>query len=322
MNIKDLTMKQMFSLATDAYKGISSDENYTAQERREGMNALLKEMAQDFRNNETKIYEIIEKIGTQELPQRIEDSIGRFTDAQPFGDGDKVEFILKNGKIKAVTVALGSTVKRQRVDNRKVPVETEAIQAKVYEHIKRVKAGLVDFVELTDDVLDAIEEVIYQKVFLAMTGAYATMPAANKHSDTTFTATEFDRILSTVKAYGNPVIFGTFAAVSTIPFDESDASKDDKRNQGYVGRYKGADVVAIANSFEDEENTIKTISDEYLFVVPAGKEKLVKLALEGGLNVRGEDGKDWTKNFEAMQEAGVAVLTVNNWGAYRNTSLA
>lgn len=63
--------------------------------------------------------------------------------------------------------------------------------------------------------------------------------------------------------------------------------------------------------------------DEYLFILPAGQEKIVKVALEGGLITRETSMQgDWTINFEAYQKAGVAVYSVNNIGIYKMTSLA
>lgn len=321
MDIKNITKQQKFALAMDAYKGVSTHKDYTAEERREGMRNLLMELSKDFRKNKIEIFEIIEKVAADELPKRINESLGKFVEVETFATGQTVEFNVKNGKIKAVTVALGSTTKRQRVDNRKVKVETEAIQAKVYEHSKRINAGLVDFVELMNDVMDAIEDAIYEKVHAALVGAYTTMPAANKHTAATMVEADLTRIINTVRAYGNPVIFATYAGAATIPFDESDASKDDKRNKGYVGRYKGCDVVVIENSFEDDDNAVASLDDSYIFVIPAGKEKLVKLGIEGSPEIRDENGKDWTQNFEAKVEAGVAVLTNNHFGIYNHSGI-
>ena len=145
--------------------------------------------------------------------------------------------------------------------------------------------------------------------------------SANKHEDSSLVEKELKKLINVVKAYGQPIICGTFLGISEIPFDDSDDSKDDKRNNGYVGKYLGCPVIALDNSFEDMDNTVSALDDAYLFIIPQGKERIVKVALEGGVNVRGNDGKDWTKNFEAMQQAGCVVLHNNNFAMYKNTSL-
>lgn len=318
---QDFTKKQVMTLATDAYRGISSDKKYSGDERREGMNRLLAELGKDFRRNKITIFEIIEQTMAQELPKRLNDSIGRFAEVKTFDDGETMKFVLKNGKIKAVTIALGSSSKRQRVDNRTVTIDVVAIQAKVYDTISRIRSGQADFVELMDDAMEAVEDELYKNVASAMKGAYGSMPTANVHTAATLEASEFDKLINIVKAYGSPVIYGTFRGLASLPVDNSDASKNDVREKGYVGKYKGVDVIEIANSFEDEENTIPVIDDQYIYVIPAGKDKLVKVGLEGSPYVQDKEGEDWTQNFTFMQQSGVAILTHNNFAIYKNSSL-
>jgi hypothetical protein len=119
---------------------------------------------------------------------------------------------------------------------------------------------------------------------------------------------------------------GSSLAVQQIPVSfptaPSEADKNDMRNKGFIGVYKGLPVVELPNSFEDTDNTTKVFDDQYLFIIPAGSEKIVKVALEGGLITRESQGQDWTSNFEAYQKVGTAVYFVNNIGMYKISSLA
>lgn len=214
------------------------------------------------------------------------------------------------------------TVNRQRRDKATILVETEPIQVKVYEELPRVRAGLVDFNELIDDALDAIEEEFYNRIYQTFTGTYANMPSANKDTDVSVVESKLDKLIQIVKSYGNPLIIGTSVGLSTLPEIVSDEASSDVYNQGYLGKYKGTPVVEMKNVVTDETNTKFQLEDRYIYIIPEGKDKIVKVAIEGEAYVRDQDGQDWTVNFETMVQNGTAVLQNNHFCVYDNSSLA
>lgn len=320
--LNKFTLKEAVGLVTDGYRNISTNEKYTAEERREGSRELLSELAKDYRGNKDQIFAIIEETLTEVLPERLDATIGRFADIKNFAENDTPRFHVRNGKIKAYTVAQGGTVVRQRRDKATILIETEATQVKVYEELPRVRAGLVDFNELIDDALDALEEEFYNKIYATFTGTYANMPAANKDTDITVVESKFDRLIAIVKSYGNPLIIGTSVGLSTLPEIVADQAYSDIYNQGYLGKYKGTPVVEMRNAVTDETNTEFQLEDRYIYIIPEGKDKIVKVAIEGDAYIRDQDGRDWTVNFEVMVQNGTAVLQNNHFCVYDNTSLA
>src|SRR5690606_24829407 len=117
---------------------------------------------------------------------------------------------------------------------------------------------------------------------------FGKLPAANKHESNSTDGDELKRIIATVKAYGgNANVICTPEFAATITPDTNfigDADKADMREQGYIGRFAGANVIVLPQSFEDESNTQKVFNPQYAFVVPTGgsaDEKIVKVALEG-----------------------------------------
>lgn len=172
-------------------------------------------------------------------------------------------------------------------------------------------------------VIESIMEAIMKKVYDTLIALYSKLPTANVHKSSNLELSELDKIVSVIKAYGQPVIMGTGLAISQIKLDTnaSEADKLDIRNKGYVGKYKGCPVVEILNSFEDEDNSVKTMSDKYLFILPSGQEKVIKVAMEGGLFLLDTVGKDRTVNFDGYQKVGVGTLAVNNVGMYQIESL-
>lgn len=324
--MEKLTRKEAFSLSVDAYYKKTSKTDYTADQRIEGLRNYLADLNKDYRANKNEIFQIIEDTVNEVLPVRVLESVKQFAEFRQFDNNTTVKFKVKNGKIKAVSVAIGGTVRRARVDKGWFTMQTEAVMAKVYEEYERVLSGQVDWNELINMVTDAINEAILIKVHQALVGVYDKLPTVNKHSAPTVDVAELDKIINVVKAYGQPVIMGTPVALGqlplTFPTNPSEVEKLEIRNKGYIGVYKGCACVELANSFVDGDNAVKMFDDKYLFIIPSGGEKIVKVAMEGGLVTREANGQDWTVNFEAYQKVGVGIQAVNNIGMYIVESLA
>lgn len=320
--LNKFTVEEAASLVTDGFRNKSTHAEYTAEERREGSKNLLKELAQDYRRNKIQIFEIIEKSLEEILPERIEGTIGRFAEIQQFKAGDRPTFRVMNGEIKVYNVALGGTVQRHRKASEFITIETEATQGRVYEELPRVRAGLVDFNELMNDLLDAIESALYDKIYSALIGAYDSLPAANKLSDSSIDEKKLDKLIQIVGSYGKPIILGTRMGLSELPKLDSDKAKDDVYDQGFIGKYKGVPVVELRNVVSDTTNENFALEDKHIYIIPEGKEKIVKVAIEDKAYVRDGDGQDWTVNFETLVQNGVAVLQTHHLAIYENTSLA
>jgi hypothetical protein len=324
--MEKLTRVEAFSLALDAYHKRSSKEEFSAEQRVEGLRNYLADLNKNYRANKDEIFQIVEDVVNEILPKKVLETVSQFAEFRTFDNNTQVRFRVKQThKIKAVEVAVGGSVERVRVDQGWITVGTEAVQCKVYEEYERVIGGLCDWNELINLVVDAINTAIMEKVYQALIGVYADLPTVNAHTSDVLEVAELDKIINVVKAYGAPIIMGSSLAVQQIPVSfptaPSEADKNDMRNKGFIGVYKGLPVVELPNSFEDTDNTVKVFDDQYLFVIPAGSEKIVKVALEGGLITRESQGQDWTSNFEAYQKVGTAVYFVNNIGMYKISSL-
>lgn len=316
------TIKDASRLVVDSYRNVSTDPKYTAEERREGARELLADLAQDYRRNKIQIFEIIEQSLAEILPERINNTIGKFAEIQQFKAGNKPTFKVSNGEIKVYNVSLGGTVQRHRKTHDFITIETEAIQGKVYEEMSRVRAGLVDFNELIDELLEKIEDALYDKIYAALIDTYGTLPDANKVSDTSIDEKELDRLIQIVGSYGNPIIMGTRMGLAELPEIKSDEADSDIYNRGIYGKYKGVQVMEIKNVVADTSNSKFKLEDRYIYIIPEGKEKIVKVAIEDKAYVRDSEGEDWTVNFETVVQNGVAVLQTHHIGIVDVTSLA
>lgn len=139
--MEKLTKKEVFSLSMDAYNRTSSNVEYTAEERGEGFQAYLQDLGKNYRMNKDEIFQIMEETASAILPRKVEDMVKQFAEFKNVDNNTTIKFKIRKGKIKAVEVALGGQVERQRIDNGTLMLPTEAIECKVYEEFERVIGG-------------------------------------------------------------------------------------------------------------------------------------------------------------------------------------
>jgi hypothetical protein len=91
--------------------------------------------------------------------------------------------------------------------------------------------------------------------------------------------------------------------------------------QVYITVIRGTPVVEIPQSYTDETNKETVIDPKYAYVLPSGKEKVVKVVFEGNTQVRDLTNADGSMEIHTYKKMGAAILTYHNWGIYENTSL-
>lgn len=323
---KEFTKEQVIGCAIDAYRGVSTKSEFTAAQRKETMQEVLTDLAKDYRANKHKIFAIIEATLDEVLPEKVSEFI-MFAEVKNFKFGQTMRFKVNSKHVKAYAVALGGTVRRTRMDSRYITIEAENIQAKVYEEMLNIKAGLVDFQELIDLCVEAITEEINNRIYEAVMGTYANLPTPNKHESAGVDEAELLRITQIVGSYGSPVIYGTKRGLAELtslldPSLATDADKSDLREQGFIGKWKGTPVYEIKNVVTDETNEAFKYDDAYLFVFPQGKESYIKVGFEGEAFVKDQENADWTVDFDIAKRVGISVLVNNHIGIYKNLNFS
>ena len=134
-----------------------------------------------------------------------------------------------------------------------------------------------------------------------------------------------DELLSIADSYGSrSTIYCTFEFAATmIPSDArmSDAMKNTLWSNGYIGNYKGHQVVVLPQSFEDETNAVKVIDPSYAWIIPTGADKPVKIAFEGGAIADEYTNYDRSREIQVYKKVGVRAIFSNAICVYQNTSL-
>lgn len=283
-----------------------------------------------WEQNKTLVFQLLSTTIDKILPTRVIQWVEKFAETKTYKDGDKPRFLVKKGKKNVkrflTKVAAAGVYERVRLDRDYFDIETYAHGGAVYQTMEGFLAGRESITEVFDILLEALEDAVLEDITTALQGTLDSMPAANKHTHSAFSATDFNRILATVRAYGQPVIFCTQEfATSLVPESGfiGDADKADMRNQGYIGKYLGSDVIILPQSFTDETNTVKVIDPQFCYIMPSGSsEKPVKVGFEGTTKIRQDNNADWSTEIQMYKKMGIAIIHTNYFGIYRNTSLS
>jgi hypothetical protein len=63
------------------------------------------------------------------------------------------------------------------------------------------------------------------------------------------------------------------------------------------------------------------INPQYAYVLPSGKEKVVKICLEGATQMYDVINPDQSMEVHTYKMIGVGILAFNNWGIYVNDTI-
>lgn len=312
--------------------------NYSYDEMHEGLRKEIAKLICDetgkinyhsWQRNKSYVFELVGTMVDEVLPRRVLDTIGQFADVKNFEHGDKPRFYLKTGRQNVrrfvTRVAAAGVYERVRLDRDYFDMEVYAHGGAVYQTLEGFLAGRENISDVYEIMLEGLEDEMYSDISTALIGTMTSMPAANQFTGAGFDESEFIAILSAVRAYGTPVVFCTQEFAGTLaPTDifVGAADQADMRDQGYLGKVLGADVVVLPNSFTDSTNTETVIDPQYAYIMPAGSsEAPVKVALEGNTLIRDVQREDWSAEIQMYKKMGTSIVHTHHFGIYRNTDL-
>lgn len=311
------------------------DNNYTYSEMNEALRAEFKALAPNYRQyriNQNTIFSLMEETIEEVFPQKVMEQYSQFADIRTFAQGDKPIFTQKIttasrrrahqfiGK-----VGLAGLYEVFKLDGRSYEVTTNAQGGAAQIGFEEFLDGRVDFADVLDITMEGLDKCIYQEIEAQLIGAIHSIPAANFETNNGFIENQMDRLLSIADSYGQSTIYCTFEFAATMwPSDArmSDGMKDQRWiGNGYVSTYKGHKVVILPQSYDDENNTIKTINPAYAYIIPTGAEKPVKIAFEGGTLVDEYVNYDRSREIQIYKKVGVRAIFSNAICVYENTAL-
>mgnify|MGYP003495465573 FL=1 len=314
------------------------EKSFGYSEMNETLRAEFAALAPDYRTykiNQNTIFALIEQTIDDVLPNRVMEQYGQFAEIKTFAQGDKPIFTQKitqasrnRAKQFIGKVGLAGLYEVFKLDGKSYEVTTNAIGGAAQIGFEEFLDGRVDFAEVLNIVMAGLDECIYMEIEKQLIGAAQNVQTANVNNSSTqngFNEKEMDRLLSISDSYGGrATIYCTFEFAATmIPSSDrwSNEMKNTMWNNGYLGAYKGHQVIVLPQSFEDETNSKKVIDPAYAWIIPTGAEKPVKIAFEGGTIVDEYTNYDRSKEVQIYKKVGVRAIFSNDICVYKNTSL-
>lgn len=288
-----------------------------------------------YRQNKNTIFELIETVFDDVVPVKVMEQWGNFAEVKQFNQGDRPVFVQKvttaskrRAKQFITKVGLAGIYEVFKLDGRSYEVPTNAIGGAGQIGFEEMLDGRIEFATIYDIIMEGLNDTIYVEIEKALKAAIdnISFPAANKVTDTAFVESKMDKLLSISDSYGGKsTIYCTFEFAGTmIPSTGwiSDSMREQKWNQGYLGNYKGHNVIILPQSYTDETNTTKVIDPSYAWIMPTGSnEKPVKIAFEGQTIVDEYVNKDRSREVQVYKKVGVGAILTPDTCVYRNTSL-
>ena len=338
-----MTIKEFREIALHAAKG-TAPANFTVGSVNEAFVDGLKELAgsvNQFMKNRYDIYDIVIEATDEVVPKKVIEGLGAFAEIKVVGQGQKAVFKRKLGRTRAkkflTAVGLSGVYETFRLDSDTYELGGHAMGIGATLDFERMLDGAESLAEVMDVITEALTDGVFLEVHKALVAAINAKerPAVNKYVGNVFDAEEMVKLMNVVRAYGNGVvIFATPEFIGSLGPDaivpaaagvQGIYSPDDIdaiHRTGFIRIFRGAPIVEIPQSFEDENNERTVIDPQYAYVLPSGGEKVVKVVLEGQTQMYDHLNRDNSIEIHAYKKMGCGIVTHHNWAIYQNTSLA
>ncbi len=338
------TIKELKELALHAVRG-TAPANYTAETVDEALRGELSAMCtsiNNFQRNKLDIFDILITAADEVVPKKAFEVMGTFAEIRNVPQGQKALFRVRGlGKDRAkkflTQVGLSGVYETARLDSETFELGAYAIGGAARIDFERFLDGTDSLSDLMDIVTEGLTDAVFgevQKCLIAAKDAVGR-PDANKVISSKFESDKMFKLVSVVKAYGGsavifapPEFVGEMGPDAIVPVGvagQQAVYHPDEINAisrtGYVNVFRGTPVVQIPQSFIDNNNDKTWINPQFAYVLPAGKEKVVKVVFEGDTQMWDYTNRDQSIEIHTYKKMGAAILTHHNWGIYQNTSI-
>lgn len=346
-----MTMQEIKELAKHAARK-TAPANFTNENVNDALHDAIQDLAgsiNGFMKNRYDIYEIIIENADEVVPNRVISAIGQFADVQVVGQGQKPVFKSTIGKARArkflTQVGLSGVYETARLDTASFEVPTKAVGGALTLDFERFLDGAETLADIMDVITEGEVDAVYGEVQKALVAAINVTPPArpsnNKYSGSGFSGAQMQNLITTVKSYGpGAVIFATPEFIDAMGPDAivapvagnstnyggvagvyAPSDIEDIHMTGRVKIFRGTPVVEIPQSYIDETNTQTWINPQFAYILPTGREKVVKVVLEGATQIHDFTNRDNSIEIHAYKKMGCAILHHYNWAVYQNTNI-
>lgn len=270
------------------------------------------------------VEELITKLVIEGLPESC--PLFDYIEWRNLKEGDTNIFeITDSGLFVVSDIAQGTQgLRRQRIaGGEEITVKTQLKGIKIYEELRRVLAGRVDFNKLVDKVSESFQKKItndaYESVVAAFDGLVA--PYSNGAAGS-FDEAKLTEIIDHVEAATGKkaVILGSKQAVrkiSGVKGADSNSAKEDLYAMGYFGHFYTTPILVMQNGHKVGSTDFILKNDLYIV---AGDDKFIKAATEGEtLIIPGNptDNADLSQEFLMAQNYGMKTVLCAEMGIFK-----
>ncbi len=311
----------------------------------------LRELAgsvNQFMKNRYDIYDIIISTVDSVMPKNVISALAPFAEVQVVPQGQKAMFKRRVGKQRAkkflTQVGLSGVYETFRLDTETFELAAHAVGGGATIDFERMLDGAESLAEVVEVITEGLTDAVFLEVQKALRAALnaKARPTANKAIVSGFNADKMVGLMSVVRAYGNGVVIfappefvAAMGADAIVPVTVGNStnyggvagvySPDDIElihRTGYINIFRGAPIVQIPQSFIDETNTKTWIDPQLAYILPTGREKVVKVVLEGATQIKDHENYDNSIEVYAWKKMGCAILSHHDWAIYQNTAIA
>ena len=262
--------------------------------------ALISELLEDL-NPQTchKIGQIV-AFTVEELQNKALDFLSTIADEKTVGYGEKAAFKVRTDGIHAYVQAKGGTTARSYITDHQLLVGTKEISARPAINIVDLKAGRFNMADLIREANAKITEKKLEIVENVLQAGFQSVNASPWYAKSTgsFNPSLLEAQVLHFRRLGPVTLLGDIAAVgnldtsagmqinATPTWAYSGNMLDEHNANGYLGKWKGADVVGMANGYKADGVT-PILNPNWIYIVPGGQSaemRNLKVVNEGGIN--------------------------------------
>jgi len=295
----------------------------------------IKELASTAskQSSREEIAEIVGYVVDSVINQRL-NFIDMIADVKRVAQGDKAEFKLKYGGIKATLAAKSSTPEISKIRYKKTIVPTVEVQSRPSIDYLELVNNPETVMEVIEDAVVEMENQVVTYVQSVLNTAYSSLSTPNYVSGAGVVKTTFDPQVRAMSRFGKPVILGDIevatklTALTAFNSNVADALAIEHNTNGVIGTYLNANVVQLTNRYADDTSLALTnlVSDyDKLYVLPAGARdsRPLKVVYEGStrameqLNAEDESWEIFLRMNFGVEVIGIQLLMA----IYNDTTL-
>ena len=261
---------------------------------------LISELLEDL-NPQTchKIAQIV-AFTVEELQQHALDFLGIVADEKNVGYGEKAAFKVRTDGIHAYVQAKGATTARSYITDHQLMVGTKEISARPAINIVDLKAGRFNMADL---IREANAKIFEKKLEIVQNVLQAGFQGVNKtpwyaKSTGGFNPSLLEAQVLHFRRLGPVTLIGDIASVGQLDktagmqinanptWAYSGSMLDEHNENGFLGKWKGADVVGLTNAYK-EDGITPVLNPNWIYIIPGGQSaemRNLKIVNEGGVN--------------------------------------